>query len=582
MASTILASGGPNTLKHDEIIARIINEEGRWSGSSDSSLNTARAAPIKSKGKQKKPHSDLVCHYCNKKEHIKPDCQKKKKDEEKKKKQEASSSNNDNKAANSHIKILEASIIEIGNDDNDITFFLYAANKIRWMMDSGATHHITPHRSDFTDYTPIKGSIRLGDKSTADQIGIGTVIFRSPQNHKISLSNVLHVPSVHTRFLSTGAIADKNAKILFDKMDFTINIDQKCVAKGYREEKLYWLDTPIISLNAHIKSDATSLHIWHQRMGHMSHAAIERHGPTALKGLDLIESTVKAPSICAGCEMGKSTRKPFPKSIKSTDQILQIVHSDLAGPMKDRSIQGSLYFATFIDDHSHHAVVYCIRSKDQFVVALRKFIAWAENQTSKKLRVLHSDRGGEYIAASVKSILDEKGIEQRLTMPGSPQQNGKAERFNRTIVDKAMAMLHASGLSQGFWEYAISAAVHIYNRSPTRSLKWRTPHEIWNTGHVPDVSYFRIFGCRAYMHVPADKCRKLDAKAVEVTFIGYKSGSKGYRLWNKHTCSLHLSQDVTFDESSFPFLSGDEPCPTPTSPPNLVIAVPNPTTKPLE
>ena len=132
------------------------------------------------------------------------------------------------------------------------------------------------------------------------------------------------------------------------------------------------------------------------------------------------------------------------------DMVLQIVHSDLAGPMKDRSIQGSLYFTTFINDHSHHTVVYCIRSKDQFIVALQKFIAWAKNQTSKKLRILHSDRGGKYIAASMKSILDEKGIKQRLTMPGSPQQNGKAKRFNRTIVDKAMAMLHASGLSQGF------------------------------------------------------------------------------------------------------------------------------------
>ena len=250
--------------------------------------------------------------------------------------------------------------------------------------------------------------------------------------------------------------------------------------------------------------------------------------------------------------------------------------------MKDRSIQGSLYFATFIDDHSRHAVVYCIRSKDQFVVALRKFIAWAENQTSKKLCILHSDRGGEYIAASVKSILDEKGIEHHLTMPGSPQQNGKAKRFNCTIVDKAMAMLHASGLSQGFWEYAISAAVHIYNQSPTRSLKWRTPHEIWNAGHVPDVSYFCIFGCKAYMHVPADKHRKLDAKAIEVMFIRYESGSKGYRLWDKCTCSVHLSRDVTFDESSFPFSLGKEPCPAPTPPAVLVIVVPNPIAKPLE
>ncbi len=98
----------------------------------------------------------------------------------------------------------------------------------------------------------------------------------------------------------------------------------------------------------------------------------------------------------------------------------------------------------FIDDHSRHAVVYFLHTKDQFVQALKTFLAWGETQTSDKLRMLHSDRGGEYMADSVTKILNEKGIEHHLTMPGSPQQNGKAERFNRTIMDKAMAMLVTS------------------------------------------------------------------------------------------------------------------------------------------
>ena len=248
--------------------------------------------------------------------------------------------------------------------------------------------------------------------------------------------------------------------------------------------------------------------------------------------------------------------------------------------MQTKSMQGSTYFATFIDDHSRHAMVYYLKSKDQFVIALRNFLAWAETQTSTKMRALHSDRGGEYISSKVKEILNERGIEHHLTMPGSPQQNGKAERFNRTILDKAMSMLHTSGLSSGFWEYAISAAVHIYNRSPSRTLQWHTPLETWSNGHVPDVSYLRIFGCKGYMHVPADKRRKLDAKAIEVTFIGYEPGSKGYRLWDKHTRSVHLSRDVTFDESSFPSRSGDEPRPAP-SPINVpAIAIPNLIAKP--
>jgi hypothetical protein len=301
LASTILASGAPDTLKHSEIIACIINEEGCRSGSSNSSLNTARAAPIKSSGKKKKDHSDLTCHYCNKKGHIKPDCQKKKKDEAEKKKKEEDSSNGGHKAANSHVQ--GASITEV--DDNDIAFSLYTTNKLRWMMDSGAMHHITPHRSDFATYTLIKGTVCLRDKSTTDQVRVGTVALKTPQDHKILLSDVLHVPSVRTCFLSIGAVADKNTKILFDHKGFTVTINNQYVATGYREDRLYWVNGPTVSLNVH--SVATSLYTWHQHMGHMSHAALKSHGPTALKGLDLQKSDLAMPSIYVGCEMGKST-----------------------------------------------------------------------------------------------------------------------------------------------------------------------------------------------------------------------------------------------------------------------------------
>src|SRR6267142_1396818 len=145
-----------------------------------------------------------------------------------------------------------------------------------------------------------------------------------------------------------------------------------------------------------------------------------------------------------------------------------------------------------------------------------------------------------------------------------------------------MSMLHVAGLSNSFWQYVISATVHIYNRSPSCTLQWWTPHEIWTGGHVPDVSYFRIFGCKGYMHIPADKRCKLDAKATEVTLIGYESGSKGYRLWDNHTRSVHLSWDVTFDESSFPSLSGNGPHPAQPSIFIPAIAIPNQIVEPQE
>ena len=215
-------------------------------------------------------------------------------------------------------------------------------------------------------------------------------------------------------------------------------------------------------------------------------------------------------------------------SPKWLDWQLQVIHSDLAGPMQTQSIQGSKYIATFIDNYSRHGVVYFLKSKDQCAAAFKKFLAWAKNQTSEQMLALHSDCGGEYLSRAIRTVLDQKGIEHKLTMPGMPQQNGLAEQWNRTILDKAHMLIHGAGLSLGFWEYAVDTAVHTYNRTPTRTIGWCMPHELWNVGHVLDVSYFCIFRCKAFVHVPEDKRKKLDPKAIEMTLIGYEPGSKGY------------------------------------------------------
>jgi len=180
MASTILASGALSVLSHTEIIVQIIKEG--CQASSRSSLNVARAAPIKSSSgkKGKKDHSGLTCHYCQKKGHIKPNCHKKKQDE--KKKEEGSSASR-SKLANSHVLVeTSASITEVA--DNEISASLYATRSDQWMLDSGVTHHITPHRSDFSNYTPIKGTVCLGDKSAQDQVGVGVGIRRFRGSHR--------------------------------------------------------------------------------------------------------------------------------------------------------------------------------------------------------------------------------------------------------------------------------------------------------------------------------------------------------------------------------------------------------------
>jgi transposase InsO family protein len=360
---------------------------------------------------------------------------------------------------------------------------------------------------------------------------------------------VMYVPDAGARYFSVSALMHKGGQITFQNHKLSISIQGRQIAEGYQEGNLFWIDASNTAV--HAIAAPTSLSLWHERMGHMSRNALKRYSDS-VKGITLDPSHDEDASPCPGCALGKQTRSSFPGSNKRSDRRLRIIHSDLAGPMQ-RSIQGSLYMATFIDDYSRHGVVYYLKSKDQCATAFRKFLAWAENQTSERLLTLHSDRGGEYLSGAFRMILDEKGIEHKLTMPHSPQQNGLAERWNRTLLDKARAFLHSAGLSLGFWECAVDTAVHTYNRTPTRSIGWRTPHELWTDGHVPDVSYFRVFGCKAYVHTPEDKRKKLDPRSIEMTLLGYEPGSKGYRLWNPSTRSITLSRDVTFDERSYPF-----------------------------
>ncbi len=108
---------------------------------------------------------------------------------------------------------------------------------------------------------------------------------------KISLSNVLHLPGTATRFISEGALADEGALLLKDSGLIKISVKGKCIAQAYHENKLYWLDIASGSLSKHIKH-SSSLDLWHQHMGHVSHAALKAHGPSALKGMDLDDSTV--------------------------------------------------------------------------------------------------------------------------------------------------------------------------------------------------------------------------------------------------------------------------------------------------
>jgi hypothetical protein len=372
VASTILATGAPKDLTPQTIQDHILNEEGRRSGTS-ASLN--KLAPVKKKSNK----AQVKCYYCQKLGHKSNECRKKKRDteqKEKKEKEKGSASQTPGKAVNAHISVIPTTAIieQVADDNDDLHVSLYVTAKSRWMVDSGATHHITPHRSDFATWAPARRSVSLGGHAEIAQIGTGTVQIRpSGGDRDVHLQDVMHVPNAEARYFSVSALLKKGGKIMFKDNGFTIELCGQQLAKGYMEGNLFWFDSSKAALHT-AASASPPIDIWHYCMGHMSYNALT-HYHNSVKGMSINGSIDQAQSPCAGCELGKQARLPFSASPKWSDRRLQVIHSDLAGPMQIQSIQGSKYIATFIDDYSRHGVVYFLKSKDQCAAAFKKFLA---------------------------------------------------------------------------------------------------------------------------------------------------------------------------------------------------------------
>ncbi|MCO5606691.1 hypothetical protein L7F22_060880 [Adiantum nelumboides] len=231
-------------------------------------------------------------------------------------------------------------------------------------------------------------------------------------------------------------------------------------------------------------------------------------------------------------------------SVRATRK-LQLVHSDVCGPMRTPSVGNNLYFVTFIDDFSRFCWVYPLKGKLDVFAIFQHYVSMVENETGCKVQTLRTDRGGEYMSGAFKDFLGKKSIKHQCTMPYTPQQNGVAERKNRSLMEMARYMLKAKSLPHKLWMEAVVCAAHVLNRCPTRALKTVTPYESWYD-RKPSVSYLRVFGCLAYAHIPQQLRGKLDDKAVKCIFVGYSSESKGYRLYNPATNKIFESRDVIF------------------------------------
>ena len=215
------------------------------------------------------------------------------------------------------------------------------------------------------------------------------------------------------------------------------------------------------------------------------------------------------------------------------------------------SVGKSKYFITFIDDYSGWCEVRFLHKKNETFTESTKVKSLLEKQTGVPLKCLRSDNGTEYLSRELNNFVKENGIQRQLTVANNPEQNGKAERRNRTLVEMARCLLIQAGLPLVFWAEAIRTANFIRNRCPSRSLNGKTPYEMLH-GRKPDVCFFREFWCSVYILDRTSHKGKFEKKTKNGVFLGYSEESKGYRVWIPSEHKVEISRDVEFSEDKSP------------------------------
>ncbi|KAH9657504.1 hypothetical protein KPL70_023101 [Citrus sinensis] len=369
-----------------------------------------------------------------------------------------------------------------------ITPAAYVASSSEWILDTGATYHLCPIKEWFMDFRNLEsGAVVMENDQPCRTMGIGAIRFKVFDGMVRELKKVRFVPALKKNLISVGALEAKGYKVTIEDgtMKFTHGV--MVILQGVRRHNLYYL-----------------------------------------KG-------------------GKKIRVKFGTTNHDTREILEYVHSDVCGPTKTASIGGSHYFIIFVDDFSRRVWVYTMRANDE---GLEIFVKWnklVETQTGRKIKVLRSDNGGEYTSDPFLQVCQNEGIKRHFTMRHTPQQNGVAERMNRTLLEKVRCMLSNAGLDKKFWAEAVSYASHLVNRLPSAAIGGKTPMEMWFGKHAQNYDSLRIFGCPAYYHVKDDK-KFVCSRNVTFDEASMMKALSSQQLENK---TKEVLQRVEFDATPY-------------------------------
>ena len=487
------------------------------------------------RSKSKSRYKNVECHYCHKKGHIQKNCFKWKNDQK---------NGGAGKAEDAdRVATTTKDDLVVVFDENVVNTI---SSDVSWVADTGAAVHVTSRRDFFATYTPGKyGSLRMGNNDVSEVVGTGDICLKVGNGSTLRLKDVRHAPDIRMNLISIGRLDEDGFGNGFCDGVWKLSKGSLVIARGKKvKSNLYLMQASVSTDDVNLVEKQNSPELWHRRLSHISAKGLE----TLVKKNAISGLNNASLEKCSHCFAGKQNRVSFKTHQPHRMQnLLDLVHSDVFGPLKVHSFSGASYFVTFIDDHSRKLWVYVLRSKDQVLEKFKEFQASVERQTGKKLKCIRTDNGGEY-RGPFEEYCRKQGIRHQKTPPKTPQLNGLAERMNRTLLERVRCLLAESKLPKTFWGEALLTAAHVINMTPTVVLDGDVPDAVWK-GKPPTYNHLKVFGCKAYVHVPKDERSKLDVKSKPCIFVGYGQDKFGYRLYDPAAKKLIRSRDVVFMEN---------------------------------
>nr|GEV81106.1 putative ribonuclease H-like domain-containing protein [Tanacetum cinerariifolium] len=377
---------------------------------------------------------------------------------------------------------------------------------------------------------------------------------------KLEFENVYFVKDLKYNLFNVSQICDNKNSVLFTDSecivlgrDFKLKDDTNVLLRTHRQHNMYSIDLNNIIPHKDltclvVKAFADESMLWHRRLGHLNFKTMNklvRHN--LVKGLP--SKCFENDHTCVACLKGKQHKASCKtKLVNSVSKPLHTLHMDLFGPTSVSSLNHKWYCLVVTDDFSRFTWTFFLKTKDETSGILRNFITEIENLKDLKVKIIRCDNRGEFKNREMNEFCTRKGIKREFNNARTLQQNGVAERKNKTLIEAARTMLADAKLPVTFWAEVVKTACYVQNRVLVNKSQNKTPYELFNS-RTPAIGFLKPFGCHVMILNTLDHLGKFDAKGDEGYFIGYSMSSKAFRVFNKRTKRVEENLHVEFLEN---------------------------------